>query len=352
MSSKRYLYLLFFSLFIISCEDKQVLIENKSNFKKLSFYEGYYDAFGTLIDDDYYLYYYTCRGTLHVGDSGSSIILMKIHKSFDKKIKLTEVYKDINKSIDVRNVAGGKIGDNHYIFLSKYSPNSDKKWVGFGYIKINQKKKIKEYIELGLDKYDVVNPHGHIIKIENDYYQTIYAQKDKVYDVLLLKSSDNGNHWEYSSIIYSGKTYFNESSGEYLGKGIVKVITRKDIKSGMVEFISLDYGKTWTSPQSINISTKGTNVPHTEKVDDKLYLCYTDRNSSSLKISYENKEGRYLLPKTLSYAEDNKTWFLGYSPIIYDHKYFYTLYADHQGDYKSTKTYFLKFNKKYLNFDK
>jgi hypothetical protein len=343
------LYLFIISLLIVSC-NKQKIEEEKSDFKKISFYNGYYDAFGTLINSNDYLYYYTRRGLKHVGDDDSSIILMKINKDFKKKIKIKIIYKDFNKSIDVRNIAGGKIGEVHYLFLSKYAPKVNK-WIAFGYIKINPEKGIKEYIELGLNGYDAVNAHGHIIKVENNYYQTIYAQKNEIYDVLLLKSSDYGMHWQYDATIYSGETYFNETSGEYFGNGLVKVITRKGIRDGMVEFVSTDYGKSWSQPY--NISTQGTKVPYTLKNDNRLYLCYTDRNDSTLKISYQENNKSFINPKILSSADNNETFFLGYSPILFDNDFFYTLYADHQTDgYKSTKTYFLKFNKKYLNFDK
>jgi hypothetical protein len=347
----KFLYLFIIFLLFTSCNN-QSIEEEKVNYKKISFYEGYYDAFGTLIDDDKNLYYYTRRGSAHVGDVATSIIQMQIDKNFEQNIKIKEIYKDFNNSIDVRNIGGGKINYNHYLFLSKYSPNSFNKWVGFGYIKYNIKDNSTRYIEIGLNGYDAINPHGHIIKVEDIYYQPIYAQKDGLYYVIFLKSLDNGNSWIFGNIVYQGLVYYNETSGEYMDNGVIKLVTRKDVRNGMVQFTSTDYGESWSEPLSISIESNNTNVPYTVKSNNKMYLIYTDRNDSKLKISYLNKKNKFLKPRTLAIAENNNTWFVGYSPIIYDDNYFYTIYADHQGDYKSTKTYFLKFNKKYLNFDK
>jgi len=345
----KFLYLLIITLLLTSC-NKQKTEEERNNFKIISFYEGYYDAFGTLIDDSENLFYYTRRGVSHVGDSGTSIVQMKIDKNFEKNIEVKKIYEDENNNIDVRNIGGGKINKVHYLFLAKYNPALAKKWVGFGYIKYDTSNEQITYTEIGLNNYDFINPHGHLIKVENIYYQPIYAKKDGYYDIVLLKSIDNGNSWSFGSIVYHGQTYYNETSGEYMGNGTIRLVIRNNIRNGMVQFISTDYGNSWSGPATVNIKSGDTNVPYTCKVDDKMYLIYTDRNDSKLKVSYLKDNNEFHIPKVLAVAENNNTWFLGYSPIVYDGKNFYTLYGDHQGDYKSTKTYFLKFNKEYLNF--
>jgi hypothetical protein len=303
------------------------------------------------------IYYYTRRGLKHAGDANTSIIQMRLNKGMDDKIEVSTIYHDSDASIDVRNIAGGDINSSHYLFFSKYNPSILNKWVGFGYVKYNNETNSSIYFDLGLNGYEMINAHGHMIQVEDIYYQPFYAKKGSTYYLSMLKSIDNGESWEFGPIIYQGSKYYNETSGEYLGDGLVRLISRINSNEGMKQFFSYDYGDTWNIDEKLNISSNGTNIPHSVEVDDSIYLIYTDRYDSTLKISFAKKTDAFSTPFILAnetkfiLANETKEdiYFLGYSPSIYDNGFFYTVYANHVNRYKDTETIFLKYNKKYFN---
>lgn len=287
---------------------------------------------------------YFCRqGAEHVGNDGK-IVKQVYTPSTDSWGSRSDVYTDA--SYDCRNVAGGMIGTDIYLFFGKYEAVGAT-WEDIGYIKSTDGgDSWGSYISLKSQVTEAAyGACGSLVGTgtAGTYLQTWLEATigTPIYKVKVFKTTDSGANWSTSVTLYSGTTKYTEACAAYCGNNKLIALIRDNDGGYVAQTQSKDNGANWGTNDSdyddenvaiTNLGdSSGVKVPHIhyDSSTDHVIALYADRNDNTIKLSEVDKDivfgSETSWPSPSEIAPDIGTTYGGYPSMVEvaDGLYFY-----------------------------
>lgn len=314
-----------------------------------------FDAFGVLVktDEDNAIYFFR-QGSSHVGDKGK-IVAQKYNFSTQRWGTRWDVYEDINVNYDVRNVAGGIIGNKIYLFFSRYNISTSK-LQDMGYIISTDSTGVlwSGYTTINTGFY-WGSPYGALIDTNTlgKYLVPIYGDNGSgTYYIKFFETEDFGATWHIGDTIYSGTSSFTEACVAHLGNGNMIALMRINTGGLVYQSKSTDNGVTWSSPSITNMGEPvGVKIPwvYYSKRANSLIAIFKDRSGlCPIKIYIVNADKALttnfaweyvrLSDDDLNLSSDGEG---GYPSMvsISDDKFLYVFYDSPRGPHSDADTY-------------
>ncbi len=181
---------------------------------------GTYDAFGLLVKTSSdTIIYFAREGTSHIGNDGK-IFRQQYTISTNTWGSRTYVYS--NGTYDARGVGGGIIGTHIYLFFGLYNATNGT-CISMGYMVSTDLTGTtwSAYTPIDVSPLTAFLPYSHIVQTDdpNTFLQPFYGNTGSTYYVKYFKTTDGGNTWSVGGTVYSGTTWLDETSIEYIGNG-------------------------------------------------------------------------------------------------------------------------------------
>ena len=298
-----------------------------------------YDAFGLLIKtgSDTIIYFFR-EGTSYVGDKGK-IVKQVYTISTDSWGARSDVYEDANANYDSRNVGGGIIGSNIYLFFGRYNWDTAA-WVDIGYIKSTDLTggSWGSYTAISTGG-TVFSPYGHLVSTATSgkYLQPFYMMDGETSSVKFFETVNSGDNWAVGDTIYSGAIKYSETCVAYIGDSKMIALMRDNDGDYVNQAVSGDNGETWGAPANTNLGastlTKVPYIIYNSEVDEVIAI-YTDRHgTATTKISQADAATVYSSFSSWRTSQDIENSNPGYPSIvkIAGNKYFF-VHADLNAD--------------------
>ncbi len=226
------------------------------------------------------------------------------------------------------NVAGGKIGNNVYVFFTR-GEQVEGQFTDMGYIvstdlSCNQ---WSSYNALDVSPLTYFYPYGHIVKTSdpNRFLQPYYGYVNNyTYTyVQFLETTDSGLSWSIGDPIYLGSLPLEETCVEYIGGGRMISHSRCSLTSTEIyQMMSSDDGQTWTEPTGIGLGANNVEIPwlYYDPDIDTLFSVFHDRYTKNTRIAWADPDFPFANPTywpTLYYRViyGNFTYF-GYPSMV------------------------------------
>lgn len=277
-----------------SLQEPQTLspIENSSQ----TVAEGAYNAFGFAVQtrNDIIVYFYR-QGTSHANDKG--IIVMRQYTiSSGNWGPISNVFSD--NDYDCRNVGGGIIGNNVFLFFNRWNYTAGK-FLDDGYIKS---------VDLSCTSWSNYkpfysgwgSPYGHLVRkgMTSTWYMPFYSRNGTNNELRLLRSTDEGTTWGFGATVYSGPARYCEPSVEWCGSNRMILLSRNDAGGPLHQFISTDGGDTWVDVGDTNLGGSRVNIPWIINYgSDFLHVSWTDRDLNRQMVSQVSINQVFTSPK-------------------------------------------------------
>jgi len=250
-----------------------------------------YDTFGLLIKvDDDNIIYFIRQGTSHVGDKGK-IVGQKYTLSTRTWGTRYDVYEDANGDYDSRNVSGGIIGSNIYLFFLRYNLNTTT-IIDIGYIKSTDLTGTSwgNYTSVATGLTDP-NTYGSIVEtsVSGKYLIPVRGTDGADSAIILLETTDSGDNWAVGDTIYTGAVTYTETCITHIGSGKMIALIRNNAGSYVNQSMSADNGETWSAPALTNLgASTGEKIPWIiyNSYSNKVISIYVDRTDYLVKMMY------------------------------------------------------------------
>jgi hypothetical protein len=222
-------------------------------------------------------------GSDHVGNDGKLV-----KSTYNPSTHVWGAYSDVydDASYDSRNVGGGTIDGDIYLFFARYD-DGGVGWVDLGYIKSTDDGATwGSYTTVTVDvALTGFSPYGSIVRVGSTYYQPYYGNNGAgTFKIKLLESTDGGDTWSDSSTIYSGATAYTECCIAYLSGTNMVALARQDAGGVLRQFQSGDSGQTWANTGNTNIGGAAVNMGWIIRDGERLIVATQDRAGTQLKL--------------------------------------------------------------------
>lgn len=232
--------------------------------------------------------YFYRQGTTHAQDKGN-LVMRQFTVSNGTWGNATIVYSD--PILDSRNVAGGIIKNQIYLFFYRYNYSTGSaKGSDIGFIVSTNLTGSSWSKYTPIVNNTIGSPYGTLVQKgqSSTWFLSYYASNDNISKIRLITSKDNGASWALKTTVYNGTAQYVEPALAYLGNNRMLILSREDKNGSLHQFTSDDDGTTWTDSGATNLGSNVTNranIPSLQVSGNMLYVVWADRGTTKIMLS-------------------------------------------------------------------